>query len=402
MTTRIDTPPEKIPLSALGSGASAFPISNKKTIFQRIWEARTSYILLLPFIILFSTFILLPVGISGYLSLTDYRGSPTKGPEYVGFENFQDLLGLQIARQTQATDEDTGELLFECGEEEDVLASAVSGFTSTGIACVPQYTRSRDLLEKGYGDIGVVEVSEGNRFIIGATDKRFWKAMVNTITYVMWVVPLGVVLGLSLALILQKNTLINLIFRIIFFLPSVTSTIAIAVVWRWIFNSENYGLINGYIENNITFLADQNWTMPILVLMAVWGGMGYTMILFLAGLQSIPASLYEAAQIDGATPFKSLMYITIPLLRPTLLYVVVTGTITAFQVFDSVYVVFRSVERIGGVLDSGLTVVPYLYDTGFGDTFQMGDASAIAWVLFAIIFLLTMVNLRLGRVETSY
>jgi len=407
MTTITSPPVDVAENPKLSLSSTAIPEFRRKPLLQQIWLARKSYLLILPFFILFFVFVMLPVGMSGYLSLHDYRGTPTKPPESVGFDNFVELLSLTIVQQPRATDEETGEYLYECGKDDDILESAVGEYTSQGVTCEPQYVRMRDVLgkneqiDKSYKDIAVIQFDENTRYVIGATDARFWKAMTNTFTYVAWVVPLGVFFGLSLALVLQKNTLINLVFRTLFFLPSVTSTIAVSVVWRWIFNSENYGLINGYIDNNITFLADPNWTMPILVFMAVWGGMGYTMILFLAGLQAIPQSLYEAAQIDGATPLKSLMYITIPLLRPTLLYVVVTGMITSFQVFDSVYVVFRSVENIGGVLDSGLTVVPYLFDTGFGDNIQMGDASAIAWVLFGIIFVLTLFNLRIGRANVA-
>ena len=233
-----------------------------------------------------------------------------------------------------------------------------------------------------------------------AEDARFITALGNTTTYVLLVVTLNTSIGLLLALSLRRQTVVNQICRVLFFLPAVTSAVAMNVLWRWIFSGEDYGLgntIRGFLGlPPVTFLADTSWTMPILVLMALWGGLGFTMILFLAGLQSIPASLHEAAAIDGASERQRFWYITLPLLRPTLLYVVITGLVTAFQVFEAVYIVFRSVESIGGVLDSGLMLVPYLYDRGF-NRFDLGYASAIAWVLFAIIFVLTLANLYVGR-----
>lgn len=124
--------------------------------------------------------------------------------------------------------------------------------------------------------------------------------------------------------------------------------------------------------------------------------MGYNMILFLAGLQNIGQDIYEAASIDGANTRQKFFSITLPLLRPTLLFVVVTGTIGAFQVFESIYVLFTDAEGVGGLLDSGLSSVVYLYDQGFRQ-FNLGYASAVAWILFFIIFTLTLINLRAGR-----
>ncbi|KAB2862744.1 MAG: sugar ABC transporter permease, partial [Anaerolineae bacterium] len=158
---------------------------------------------------------------------------------------------------------------------------------------------------------------------------------------------------------------------------------------------------NGIVSQPISFLNDPGWTMPVLVIMAIWGGFGYNMILFLAGLQNINQELYEVAAIDGAGPWASFRRITWPLLRPTTLYVVITSIIGGFQVFDSIYILYANSEGIGGPLDSGLTVVPYLYDKGFR-LFQMGYASAIAWVLFIVIFFFTLINLRVGRVNEAY
>lgn len=231
-------------------------------------------------------------------------------------------------------------------------------------------------------------------------DDRFQHALGNTFVYVVASVVLGTLLSLGLALAFNGPSWPHRIMRTIFFLPSVTSSIAIMLLWKWIFNPGDFGLANtviGWLGGTaVEWLATPGLTIPILVLMSVWGGMGYGMVLYVAGLNTIPEEYYEAARIDGASTWQQFRRITLPLLRPVTTYVVVTGLIGAFQVFEAVYIVFRGTNNIGGVLDSGLMIVPYLYDQGFTH-FKLGYASAIAWVLFLIIFAISMINLRLGR-----
>lgn len=233
-------------------------------------------------------------------------------------------------------------------------------------------------------------------------DDRFRHALSNTGTYVVATVVLGTLLSLGLALAFRGSSWSHRIMRTIFFLPSVTSTIAIMLIWKWIFDPNDFGLANTVVRwfghgRPVAWLATPGLSVPILVLMAVWGGMGYGMVIFVAGLNSIPEEYYEAARIDGASTWQQFRRITLPLLRPVTTYVVVTSLIAAFQIFEAVYIVFRTnANTIGGVLDSGLMIVPYLYDIGFTH-FQLGYASAIAWVLFLIIFAVSLVNLRIGR-----
>jgi len=231
-------------------------------------------------------------------------------------------------------------------------------------------------------------------------DERFIKALTNTASYVVLIVSLNTVCGLALAMALRAPSLLNQICRALFFLPAVTSTIAVTVLWRTIFTSADYGLANTILHffglKTIVFFSSPEWSIPILVIISLWGGMGGTMIIFLAGLQSISSDMTEAAAIDGATSVQRFWYIILPLLKPTTIYIVITGLIGAFQVFDMVYLIYSTVGNIGGPLDSALTIVPYLYDRGF-TRFQLGYASSIAWVLFGIIFIMTMINLRLGR-----
>jgi multiple sugar transport system permease protein len=231
-------------------------------------------------------------------------------------------------------------------------------------------------------------------------DTRFRKALANTFLYVVATVSIGTVLSLGLALAFAGSGWLHRIMRTVFFLPSVTSTVALLLLWKWILFPDDFGLANTIAGRlglgPYAWLETPGLTIPVLVAMAVWGGMGYGMILFVAGLNTIPEEYYEAARIDGASSWQQFWHITLPMLRPVTTYVVVTSLITAFQVFEAVYIVFRGTNRIGGVLDSGLMLVPYLYDRGFTH-FQLGYASAIAWVLFLIIFAFSMINLRLGR-----
>ena len=232
-------------------------------------------------------------------------------------------------------------------------------------------------------------------------DSRFHKALLNTSLYVIGAVFIGLIASLALALALQEDTKSNRILRVIFFLPTVTSGIAIVLVWGWVFRGDGIGLLNALFSKigitNVEWLATPALAIPILIFMSVWGGAGFGMILFLAGLNSIPSMYYEAAVIDGAGPRERFRYITLPLLRPVMVYVVITGIIGAFQIFEGVYLLFpTSVGSIGGLKDMALMIVPYLYDSGFKH-FRMGYASAIAWALFFIIFVISFINIKVTK-----
>ena len=232
-------------------------------------------------------------------------------------------------------------------------------------------------------------------------DHRFHKALANTTLYVIGAVILGMIASLSLALSLQADTRSNRILRVIFFLPSVTSGVAIVLVWGWVFRGDDVGLLNSLLSHlgigKVEWLATPSLALPVLIFMSIWGGAGFGMILFLAGLNAIPSMYYEAAVIDGAGPRERFFNITLPLLRPVMVYVGITGTIGAFQIFEAVYLLFPSgTGSVGGLRDMALTIVPYLYDMGFLK-FRLGYASAVAWVLFIIIFTISLINIRLTR-----
>jgi multiple sugar transport system permease protein len=279
-------------------------------------------------------------------------------------------------------------LLFLVFSVYPVLASLRLSFMRYNAICNPD--------QSPCGSVGF-----GNYTTLIFEDARFHKALANTALYVIGAVILGMIASLSLALSLQEDSRANRVLRVIFFLPSVTSGIAVVLVWGWVFRGDGVGLLNAMLSlldvAPIEWLATTWMAIPILIFMSIWGGAGFGMILFLAGLNSIPAMYYEAAVIDGAGPKQRFRYITLPLLRPVMVYVAITGIIGAFQIFEGVYLLFpTSVGSIGGLQDMALMIVPYLYDAGF-NKFRLGYASAIAWILFAIIFVVSMINLKLTR-----
>lgn len=397
-------------MSTKAVSVTAPPKVLKKTsassVWIRAWRSRVSYIMLLPMFIPFFVFIIVPVFQSANVSFKDYSAVSTDESKYIGFDNYTELLSLQIREQTPLYDEESGERMYQCGRRKRPESEVAAYEAEEGKQCTAAFVSSRDLLGESYREWQTYDLF-GKNYVIGARDPRFWTAIVNTLYFVAYTVVGKLILGLLVALILRKQSRLNYFLRMVFFLPSVTASIAVTVIWGWIFRGQSYGLLNnmlienGIVSQPISFLNDADWTMPILVIMAIWGGFGYNMILFLAGLQNINQELYEVAAIDGAGPWASFRRITWPLLRPTTLYVVITSIIGGFQVFDSIYILYANSEGLGGPLDSGLTVVPYLYDKGFR-LFQMGYASAIAWVLFIVIFFLTLINLRVGRVNEAY
>jgi multiple sugar transport system permease protein len=248
-------------------------------------------------------------------------------------------------------------------------------------------------------------VGLGNYKNIFFHDQRFRKAISNTVLYTLGVIPPGVVLALLLAMAVDQNIRFKNLFRVIYFIPAVTSVIALSVIWKWMFAGEKYGLINHWLIlmgfKPVDWLMSTTWTLPAIMIMSIWAGLGFNMILFLAGLQTIPTAVYEAAEIDGAGSFDKFWNITLPLLKPTMVFAVVMGFISSFQVFEQIYIMTESEFGIGGVLDSALTVVAYLYDMGF-KKLQMGYASALGYIVFAVVFLMTLINMKFIKTKIEY
>lgn len=238
-------------------------------------------------------------------------------------------------------------------------------------------------------------------------DTRFRKAILNTVLYVLGVVPLGISLAVVLAVGIDQKIRFKNFFKGVLFLPTVTSIVASSVIWRWLFAGEKYGLINYFIVIKMGFkpvdwLMSTTWTMPAIMIMSIWAGLGYNVILFLVGLQTIPHTMYEVAEVDGAGFWQKFFKITLPLLKPTIVFVTIISCIVSLQVFEQIYVMTGGGGgQLGGVLDCALTAVPYLFDKGF-NKFEMGYASALAYILFLLILILTFVNIKFVKSRVEY
>ncbi len=232
-----------------------------------------------------------------------------------------------------------------------------------------------------------------------AGDPIFWQALRNTLFYVVGAIPPAIVISLVLALALNQPLRGRAIFRTAYFLPVVSSTVAVAVLWGWMFNTQ-VGLLNYLLGlvgiPKVPWITSEVWAMPSVIIMSVWKSLGYNIILFLAGLQAIPNDYYEAAKVDGASAFRRFWDITLPLLSPTTFLIVVLSIIASFQVFEQTYILTG-----GGPANSTLTLVLMIFYRGFQD-FRMGYASAIAYVLFLMVFIVTMIQWRLQKRWVHY
>ncbi len=231
------------------------------------------------------------------------------------------------------------------------------------------------------------------------SNPEFWSVLKNTAVYTFGTVPLNMAVALLIAFFLNKKIRGKKILRTMFFTPVIMSSVAAAVIWRWVYDP-NFGLLNTVLGwfgiPAVNWLNEPASAMAALIVMGVWKSFGFNMVLFSAGLQGIPEHYYEAAQIDGAGPARRFWSITIPLLSPTTFFVLIMSVIGSFQVFDTVYVLTS-----GGPLDSTKVLVFYLYEHAF-KYFDMGYASAVAYLLFAIVFVLTLAQIRVLRERIHY
>lgn len=220
------------------------------------------------------------------------------------------------------------------------------------------------------------------------SSSEFWFIFRNTILYAVFTTVFATILPLLLANILHKKVIALNFFKTSYFLPFITPMIVIAMIWQWIFDP-NIGLVNLLFKLNLTWLYDSNLAMPVLIFVSVWKLIGYNMIIFLSGFSSLNNQVYEAAKIDGAGCIKTFFLITLPLMSPTVFFVIVITTISSFQVFDLIYLMTQ-----GGPENSTNILVYWLYKNAF-EFFNIGKASAIAYVLFVLILLLTIIQWKL-------
>lgn len=229
-------------------------------------------------------------------------------------------------------------------------------------------------------------------------DATFWKALGNTAIYALGRMPFVLAIGLAIALLLNRDRWGVRGMRTLYFLPSVTSGVAVALLWVWMFNPD-YGLINAGLAlvgiRGPGWIWTEEWALPGLIIVSLWG-VGNSMLIYLAGLRGVPLELYEAAALDGAGPVRQFVQITLPMITPTLFYTLITGIIISYQVFLNAYILTN-----GGPNNATLTMVLYVYRKAFQE-FQMGYASAVAWVLFMLILAFTLLIFRSSSAWVYY
>lgn len=260
-----------------------------------------------------------------------------------------------------------------------MLASLVIAFTEWDLISAPRW-------------IGLANVQEM------INDDLVLQALKVTTLYAITSVPLHIAFGLGLALLLNARIVGLRFYRTAFYLPSVLSGVAVALLWRWLFSKE-FGLINAFLYRigieGPSWLGDEHWALPSLVLMSLWG-IGAGAIIYLAGLQGIPTDLYEAAEVDGAQGWARFWNITLPMMTPVLFFQLVTGIIAALQVFTQAFIMTS-----GGPNNATLFYLLYLYQNAF-QYFRMGYGSALAWVLFLYILVLTLLTYRSSQLWVYY
>ena len=268
-----------------------------------------------------------------------------------------------------------GFLVFTLGP---FVASFYLGFTRWGLLDTPVFIGLRN-----YWDL--------------VHDYLFIKSLINTAYYTAFHVPLSMLLAFLLALLLNQRIRGIPIYRTLFYLPSITASVATAILWVYLLQPD--GIVNAVLAHvgiaGPPWLADSFWAMPSLILISLWS-IGGTMIIYLAGLQGVPQHLYEAAVIDGAGRWQKALHVTVPMMTPTILLTAILGVIGSFQVFDNAFII-----TAGGPANATLVYILLLYQNAF-EYFKMGYAAAMAWVLFLIVLVVTLIQLRVARTWVYY
>lgn len=333
---------------------------------RNAWQG---WLMLSPNIIGFLMFFAMPLILSLYLSFTD--GTVGRPPNFNGLDNYINILSLEMVSTTDS------EIFAQTTLSDDYVLLGELNFQNDN--------------------------GDGTRYIIGAKDRLFWISLRNTLMFCIFLLPLAVIPAIGMALILNSKLPGVKFFRAIYFLPSVAAVVGTSLIWRWLYTPTT-GFIDyaltviwkffGHSAPEIGWLSDPQWVLISIVILAAWQVVGYNTVLVLAGLQGIPNTLYEAAQIDGANKFRQFWDVTLPMLQPTLFFVLITTMVTGLQVFNEPYTLFPSRP----IPENATTSVYYMYIQGFSQ-FNFGYASSVAWILFIIIFGITLVQFRLNRGE---
>ncbi len=427
---------------------------------KQLRETVSGYLFVLPALAVMSIFVFWPVGYSFYLSFFNWNYAHLKSPQFIGFGNYVQLFQLDspppysflkalaysvvyisitiiltyavfllvhLLKEKKAKALETSYVLGAAALsiffakttiqhlDKNLYISLIfliaavilfffksSPFVSSMkehrglvlLALTASYLFLRYVFPSPYGVYQWLNIIKDNGDFI----KSLW----NTAYYVILYVPINIFLSLLVALLLNRLKLFKAILRTSYFMPFVTSIVAISLVWQWIYNDQ-FGLLNYMLSifglPTQAWLKNEVWTIPTIAVMSIWKTIGYNAIIFLAGLQSIDKFYYEAADIDGATNTQKFFYITWPLLSPMTFFVLIVSVIGAFKVFTQVYVLYQGVP--GPYNNSGLTIVYYIFNEFYGDQ-QMGLASAAAYVLFGIILVFTLIQFRASRKRVEY
>jgi multiple sugar transport system permease protein len=333
----------------------------------------------LPATFLMFLFIVVPFCLAFWFSFTNQRFVSPNAAEYVGLQNFRDLLSVSVLTLEPERDPASTEILKE--PDGSTKYPTVRSFTRN--PDFPQYKGMREWFSWGSGD---------NRKVMLASDLVFMKALVNTFLFVLFVAPLQGGLALCLALMInQKLRGIN-IFRTIYFMPVVVSMVVVALLWRFIYDGQN-GLLNTLLSGltfglfkPVDWLGSASTAFPALIAMSIWQAVGFHMVVWLSGLQTIPVSLYEAADIEGVSAWQRFRYVTWPGLRNTAVLILLVITMQAFALFIQV-----SVMTEGGPVDSTQSVVFQAIERGYGKQ-DISGGSAISVVLFLIVLAISILQ----------
>ncbi len=338
-----------------------------------------------PAFILLLVFLIGPFFMGFLYSFTDERlVSPTPA-QFVGTRNYERLLGMNVLTLQPITDPQTGQ------PERDAQGNLQYPRSRT-------YTRDQAAYPQYYGLTEWFNVDLGTtRYVVLAADPTFLHSLFNNIFFAIVVIPLQSGLGLILALLVNARLAGRNFFRTIYFSPVVTSMVVISIIWTFLYE-KNVGLMNQFLRTltfgqigPVDWLGDPNIAMWAIIIMSVWQGVGFQMVLFLAGLQGIPDYLYEAAALDGASGWQKFRHITFPSLRNTTVFIIITITIAAFQLFTQVFVMTN-----GGPNGATSTVTFEMVDQGFRQQ-NIAYASAISVIFFLIILIISVVQRRLLR-----
>ena len=349
----------------------------------------TGWLMALPASIIIFTFIILPFLLGFYFAFTNQRFISPNPTEYVGTSNFTQLLSVNMITLEPERDTATDEV--KKAEDGTLVYPSLRSITRNN----PQYPQNNGMKE------WFSWTSGDARKIVLASDVVFMKAIVNTFEFVLVVAPVQGGLALLLALMInQKLAGIN-IFRTIFFMPVVVSIVVVSLLWRFIYSGDN-GLLNGILSfftfgvfKPIDWLGNAATALPSIMAMSMWQAVGFFMVIWLAGLQTIPLSLYEAADIEGASNWQKFSFVTWPGLRNTAILVLVVITMQAFTLFAQI-----AVMTSGGPLDSTQSIVFQALDHGYAKQ-DVATGSAISVILFTIVITISLIQRYLTREKTS-